>query len=154
MTTVGLISDTHGLLRPEAVAALAGVDLILHAGDIGGLDVIAQLQSIAPVVAVRGNTDRHDWAHAIPEREIAQVGAVRIYLLHDVHALDVNPVTAGFQVVVSGHSHQPLIEQREGVLFVNPGSAGPRRFKLPVSVARLVVDGPAVRAALVQLAVA
>ena len=153
MTIVGLISDTHGLLRPEAVAALAGADLILHAGDIGGLDVIAELQSIAPVVAVRGNTDRSDWAHAIPEREIAQVGTVRIYLLHDVHALDVNPVTAGFQVVVSGHSHHPLIEQRDGVLFVNPGSAGPRRFKLPVSVARLVVDGPAVRAALIPLAV-
>ena len=149
---IGLISDTHGLLRPEAVTAFTGADLILHAGDIGTWDVLKQLRSLAPVVAVRGNNDRGDWARAIPESEVTHVGSVCIYMLHDLNDIDVSPVAAGFQVVVSGHSHQPLIEKREGVLFINPGSAGPRRFSLPVSVARLTIEGSAVRGEVVQLA--
>jgi uncharacterized protein len=148
---IGLISDTHGLLRPEAVKALAGADLILHAGDIGTSEVLEQLRSLGPVVAVRGNNDRGDWANAIPEREVTQVGSVSIYMLHDLNEIDVSPLAAGFQVVVSGHSHQPLIEKREGVLFVNPGSAGPRRFRLPVSVARLTIEGSSARGEVVQL---
>ena len=148
---IGLISDTHGLLRPEAVKALAGTDLILHAGDIGTSEVLEQLRSLGPVVAVRGNNDRGDWASAIPETEVTQVGSVCIYMLHDLNEIDVSPLAAGFQVVVSGHSHQPLIDKREGVLFVNPGSAGPRRFRLPVSVARLVIEGSSARGEVVQL---
>jgi uncharacterized protein len=148
---IGLVSDTHGLLRPEAIKALTGADLILHAGDIGTREVLERLQSLAPVVAVRGNNDRGDWANAIPERQVTQVGSVSIYMLHDLNEIDVNPVAADFQVVVSGHTHQPLIERREGVLFVNPGSAGPRRFRLPVSVARLVIDGSNVRGEVVAL---
>jgi hypothetical protein len=148
---IGLVSDTHGLLRPEAIKALTGAGLILHAGDIGAREVLERLQSLAPVVAVRGNNDRGDWANAIPEREVTQVGSVSIYMLHDLNEIDVNPVAADFQVVVSGHTHQPLIERREGVLFVNPGSAGPRRFRLPVTVARLVIDGSNVRGEVVAL---
>jgi putative phosphoesterase len=148
---IGLVSDTHGLLRPEAIKALTGADLILHAGDIGTREVLERLQSLAPVVAVRGNNDRGDWAKAIPEREVTQVGSVSIYMLHDLNEIDVNPVAADFQVVVSGHTHQPLIERREGVLFVNPGSAGPRRFRLPVTVARLVIEGASTRGEVVQL---
>ena len=148
---IGLISDTHGLLRPEAVKALTGADLILHAGDIGTWEVLKQLRSLAPVVAVRGNVDKEEWALAIPERDVSQVGSVCIYMLHDLNELDVSPVAAGFQVVVSGHSHQPSVERRGGVLFVNPGSAGPRRFRLPVSVARLVIEGSAVHCEVVPL---
>jgi putative phosphoesterase len=149
---IGLISDTHGLLRPEAIEALAGADLILHAGDIGTSEVLEQLRSLGPVVAVRGNNDRADWARAIPETEVTQVGSVCIYMLHDLNEIDLSPLASGFQVVVSGHSHQPLIEKREGVLFVNPGSAGPRRFRLPVTVARLIIDGASARGEVVQLA--
>ena len=147
---IGLISDTHGLLRPEVFTAFIGVDLILHAGDIGTPEILERLRSLAPVVAVRGNTDKGDWANAIPESEVTQVGSVCIYMLHDLNDVAVSPPAAGFQVVVSGHSHQPLIEQREGVLFVNPGSAGPRRFRLPVSVARLTIEGPATIAELIE----
>ena len=148
---IGVISDTHGLLRPEAIKALEGSDLILHAGDIGTWDVLEQLRSLGPVVAVRGNNDKGSWASAISEGEVTQVGSVCIYMLHDLNEIEVSPVAAGFQVVVSGHTHQPLIEMREGVLFVNPGSAGPRRFRLPVSVARLVIEGSNVRSEVVQL---
>jgi len=149
---IGVISDTHGLLRPEAISALTGADLILHAGDIGASDVLERLRSLAPVVAVRGNTDEGDWAEAIPETQVTHVGSVQIYMLHDLHAIGVSPAAAGFHVVVSGHSHQPLIETRGGVLFVNPGSAGPRRFRLPVTVARLVIEGSAVHGEVVPLA--
>jgi uncharacterized protein len=152
MTIVGLISDTHGLLRPEAVAALAGVDLILHAGDIGAVEVLTHLKAIAPVVAVRGNTDTGAWSRIVPETEITEVEGVRIYMLHDLHTLDRASAGKTCQVVVSGHTHKPVIEHRDGMLFVNPGSAGPRRFSLPLSVGRLVVDGSAVRAELVPLA--
>lgn len=149
--TVGVISDTHGLLRPEAVAALRGVEHIVHAGDIGSPDVLAALGRLAPVSAVRGNNDREAWAAAIPETEVVEVGGVSLYVLHDLHELDLDPRAAGFAAVIAGHSHQPRLEERGGVLYLNPGSAGPRRFKLPVSLARLTVTGPRVRAELVTL---
>jgi len=151
--TVGVISDTHGLLRPEAVAALAGVDRIVHAGDIGSPDILAALERIAPVAAVRGNNDRERWAAAIPETEVVEVGGVSLYVLHDLHELDLDPRAAGFAAVIAGHSHQPRLQERDGVLYLNPGSAGPRRFKLPISLARLTVAGPRVRAELVTLKV-
>lgn len=148
---IGVISDTHGLLRPEAVDALRGVDLILHAGDVGSPDVLATLKRIAPVVAVRGNNDKGEWANELPHWEVTKVGIVSIYMIHDVKEINLSPAAAGFQVVVSGHSHKPSIEKRKGVLYVNPGSAGPRRFSLPVTVARLKVSGDAVSAEVVQL---
>jgi uncharacterized protein len=148
---LGIISDTHGLLRPEAVNALEGTDLIIHAGDIGTREVLEALHAIAPVVAVRGNNDKGDWAQALPETEVVEVGAIALYVLHDVNELDLDPLTAGFHAVISGHSHRPAIAKRQGVLFVNPGSAGPRRFKLPVSLARLVIHAGAIEAQLVEL---
>ena len=152
--TIGVISDTHGLLRPEAVAALAGVERIVHAGDIGSPEVIAALRRIAPVSAVRGNNDREAWAADIPETEVVEVGAVSFYVLHDLHELDLDPRAAGFAAVIAGHSHQPRREERDGVLYLNPGSAGPRRFKLPISLARLTVAGRRVQAKLVTLEIA
>ncbi len=137
MSIVGLISDTHGLLRNEAVRALAGSDLIIHAGDVGKPEILDSLKALAPLVAVRGNIDKGAWAAALPETAVAQAGSAAIYVLHDVNELDLDPASAGFQVVVSGHSHQPARREQSGVLFLNPGSAGPRRFKLPVTVARL-----------------
>ena len=148
---IGVISDTHGLMRPEALEALKGVDLILHAGDIGNAEVIEALQNIAPVIAVRGNNDIGDWAAEVPEWEVVEVGPVQVYMLHDVKEINLNPVARGVRVVVSGHSHKPSVEEREGVLYVNPGSAGPRRFSLPVSVARLRINGELVNAELVKL---
>ena len=136
-TLIGLISDTHGLLRPEALDALQGSHLIIHAGDIGDPKILARLRAIAPVVAVRGNVDQGQWAADLPETAVAEAGDVRLYVLHDVHEVDLNPRAAGFQIVVSGHSHQPGQEQHDGVLYINPGSAGPRRFRLPVTVASL-----------------
>ena len=134
---VGVISDTHGLVRPEAVEALRGSELIIHAGDIGGAEVIEALRRIAPVVAVRGNNDRGAWAESLPIYEAVEVGGAFVYVIHDLKELDIAPAAAGFRVVVSGHSHKPLVEERRGVLYLNPGSAGPRRFKLPVTLARL-----------------
>jgi len=134
---IGLISDTHGLLRPQALSALSGSELIVHAGDIGKPEILDALRSLAPVVAVRGNVDTDDWARVLPVTAVAEAGAVLLYVLHDVNALDLDPAAAGFQIVVSGHSHQPGKHQRAGVLYINPGSAGPRRFQLPVSLARL-----------------
>jgi len=132
-----LISDTHGLLRPEALEALRDSELILHAGDVGKPEILTALRKLAPVTAVRGNVDTADWAKSLPDSAVARAGDVLFYVLHDVHALDLNPAAAGFHVVVSGHSHQPGKFERDGVLYINPGSAGPRRFQLPVSVARL-----------------
>ena len=149
--TLGVISDTHGLVRPEALAALAGVERIVHAGDIGSRDVLEALERVAPVTAVRGNNDRGGWATKIPETEVVEVGGVSLYLLHDLHELDLEPRAAGFAAVISGHSHQPKVEERDGVLYLNPGSAGPRRFKLPISLARLTVAGKPVKAELVTL---
>jgi len=137
--TLGVISDTHGLMRPEAVAALAGVERIVHAGDIGAPEVLDALARIAPVTAVRGNNDRAAWAAGIPETEVVEVGGLSLYVLHDVHELDLDPRAAGFAAVIAGHSHQPRVEERDGVLFLNPGSAGPRRFKLPISLALLTI---------------
>ncbi len=153
MPRVGLISDTHGLLRPEAVTFLRGSDHIIHAGDIGDAAVLRQLDVLARVTAVRGNNDKGSWAEAIPESQVLQVDNVFIYVLHDLAELDLDPGAAGFQVVVSGHSHQPLVETRDGVLYVNPGSSGPRRFKLPVAVAELDIEGHSVRARVIELEV-
>jgi putative phosphoesterase len=156
MTTkklIGIISDTHGLVRPQALEALKDVDMILHAGDIGSQDVLDTLNEIAPVVAVRGNNDKADWARSLPDWEVVEVGAVSIYMLHDVKAIDISPSGAGFQVVVSGHSHRPAVAEQRGVLYVNPGSAGPRRFTLPVSLAHLHVAGEKVHAQIIELAV-
>jgi uncharacterized protein len=139
-TRIGLISDTHGLLRPQALDALRGSELILHAGDVGKPEILTALRDLAPVIAVRGNVDTADWARALPETAVAEAGGVRLYVLHDLHALDLNPAAAGFRVVVNGHSHQPGKFERDGVLYVNPGSAGPRRFQLPASVARLHLE--------------
>jgi putative phosphoesterase len=149
--TLGVISDTHGLVRPEALAALAGVERIVHAGDIGAPAVLEALERLAPVTAVRGNNDREAWAAAIPETEVVEVGRLSLYVLHDVHALDLDPRAAGFAAVIAGHSHQPRVEERDGVLYLNPGSAGPRRFRLPISLARLTVTGRRVSARLVTL---
>jgi putative phosphoesterase len=136
---IGLISDTHGLLRKEAVEALRGSELILHAGDVGKPEILEALKKIAPVVAVRGNVDTEPWAKALPETAVAEAGAVLIYILHDVKALDLNPAVSGFQLVVSGHTHKAGKMERDGVLYINPGSAGPRRFQLPVALARLTL---------------
>jgi putative phosphoesterase len=132
-----LISDTHGLLRPQAREALRGSELILHGGDVGHPEILTALRELAPVIAVRGNVDTGEWGRTLPETAVADAGEVRLYVLHDVHTLDLNPAAAGFHVVVSGHSHQPVKFERDGVLYINPGSAGPRRFQLPVCVARL-----------------
>ncbi len=154
MPRVGLISDTHGLLRPEAVTFLRGSDFIVHAGDIGDASILRDLNALAPVTAVRGNNDKGAWAKAIADSEVLQVEDVSIYVLHEVAGLDLDPVAAGFQVVVSGHSHKPAMQTRDGVLFVNPGSAGPRRFTLPIAAAELDISGASVKARLVELDVA
>ena len=151
-TVVALIADTHGLLRPEALAALRGSDHIVHAGDIGTPQVLAGLRAVAPVTAVRGNNDQGAWARSLSDSEAVEIGGHWLYVLHDVHDLDLDPGAAGFAAVIAGHSHRPLVEERRGVLFVNPGSAGPRRFTLPVAVARLRVSASAVRAETVLLA--
>ena len=134
---LGLISDTHGLLRPEAFGELTGSDLIIHAGDVGKVEILDRLRTIAPVVAVRGNVDTAAWASALPETTIVDAGGVSIYVLHDVKQLDLDPAAAGVRIVVSGHSHVPGSVEKAGVLYLNPGSAGPRRFRLPITVARL-----------------
>jgi len=134
---IGIISDTHGLLRPAAKEAMKGCDLIIHAGDVGDPGVLTELKQLAPVYVVRGNVDFGDWANELPEAELVNVGDNLIYVLHDIGQLDLDPIAAGIKVVVSGHSHQPKIEERENVLYFNPGSAGPKRFKLPVTAGYL-----------------
>lgn len=148
---VGLISDTHGLLRPEAKEFLRGSDFIVHGGDICDPRILEELAGLAPVTAVRGNNDRGPWAQRLQETAILQVGDVSIYAIHDLAQLDIEPSAAGVQVVVSGHSHSPMVEERHGVLYVNPGSSGPRRFKLPICVGELRVDGRSVSARIVDL---
>jgi putative phosphoesterase len=148
---VGVISDTHGLLRPEAVALLRGADRIIHAGDIGGPEILSSLEALAAVTAVKGNNDKGAWARALPSTEVVDAEGLLIYVLHDVAELDVDPSAAGFRVVVAGHSHRPLCEERDGVLWFNPGSAGPRRFKLPIAVGRLVVERGDVRGEIVTI---
>ena len=137
VAVIGLISDTHGLVRPEALRALGGSDLIVHAGDVGKPEILDALKLLAPVVAVRGNIDRGGWASALPLTATVTAGSAVVYVLHDLQQLDLDPAAAGFHVVVSGHSHKPSRMERGGVLYLNPGSAGPRRFQLPVTVARL-----------------
>ena len=148
---VGVVSDTHGLLRPQAVAALGGVDLIVHAGDIGAPEVLDGLRELAPVIAIRGNNDRGSWAERLPTTEVVEVGGALLYLVHDVGDLDLDPAAAGFHAVVSGHSHRPSVDQRGGVLFLNPGSIGPRRFTLPIALALLRVDGAKLDARIVEI---
>lgn len=140
MKILGLISDTHGLLREQALRALHGSDLILHSGDVGAPEILKTLKTIAPVVAVRGNADTAEWAQVLPFTEVIQAGSVMIYMLHILQDLGINPAAAGFHIVVSGHSHKPGQTEKDGVLYINPGSAGPRRFYLPVTVARLDLE--------------
>jgi putative phosphoesterase len=149
---VGLISDTHGLLRPQAVAVLQGSDFIVHGGDIGDAGILEALGAIAPLTVVRGNNDREAWAAGIPETDFLRAAGVLVYAIHDLSRIDIDPAAAGVRVVVSGHSHKPRIEERGGVLYVNPGSAGPRRFKLPIAVAELIVVGNGVTARIIELA--
>jgi uncharacterized protein len=151
VSLIGLIADTHGLLRPEAQQALAGVDLIIHAGDIGTPEVLDALATIAPVHAVRGNNDHGVWARSIPETEALKLDGASIYVLHDVNELDLDPAAARFAAVVSGHSHRPGVEFRAGVLYINPGSAGPRRFTLPVTVGFLEIVSGAPRGRIQEL---
>jgi putative phosphoesterase len=148
---LGVISDTHGLLRPEAVKALRGSDRILHAGDIGDPRILEALAQIAPITVIRGNVDTEPWAQTLPETEVVEAGNIAIYMLHDLSRLDLKPGSAGFGVVVFGHSHQPKIEEKNGVLYFNPGSAGPRRFSLPISVGRLLIEAGKVGAEFIEL---
>ena len=149
--SVGVISDTHGLLRPEAVAALQGSELILHAGDVGDPEILDRLRRIAPTFAVRGNVDTAPWARVLPLTEVVEIGTLQVYVLHDLATLDVDPKAAGLAAVISGHTHRPVAAVREGVLYLNPGSAGPRRFTLPIAVARLRVDRATISHEIVEL---
>jgi putative phosphoesterase len=150
---VGLVSDTHGLFRPVARAFLIGCDYIIHGGDIGRPEILEELGAIAPLIAVRGNNDTEPWAARLRDSELIRVGNVFVYVIHDLAELDIDPGAAGVRVVVSGHSHQPKTEERDGVMYVNPGSCGPRRFKLPICVGEITVSGSAVRARIVELSV-
>jgi len=150
---VGVISDTHGLLRPEAIEALRGSAMIIHAGDVGKAAVLEQLRGMSPVIAVRGNIDTQPWAAALPERAIVAAGAHNILVLHDLSQLAVDPARAGLAAVVFGHSHKPSIERRGGILYLNPGSAGPRRFRLPITLARLAVSPASLEPEIIALPV-
>ena len=149
---IGLVSDTHSLIRPEALDALRNSDLIIHCGDVGDSAVLEALRALAPVRAVRGNNDKEPWAEALPGDDVVEVGSHAIYVLHNLAELDLDPAAAGFTVVVSGHSHKPVIEKRGKILFVNPGSAGPRRFTLPLTVATLALRSGRCEAKIVELA--
>jgi putative phosphoesterase len=153
VTRVGVISDTHGLLRPEALAFLQGSDRIVHAGDVGDPAILDELSTIAPVTAVRGNVDTATWAAALPETQVLDVAGVRIYVLHDLAQQNIRPAALRIGVVISGHSHKPVTERRGGVLYLNPGSAGPRRFSLPISIAELTIADGSVEARIVELQV-
>lgn len=147
---IGVISDTHGLLRPQAIQALRGSEHIVHAGDVGAREILEELEAIAPVTAIRGNVDKQAWA-GVPETELVELGGVSIYVLHDLAKLDLKPEAAGVKVVISGHSHVPKQETRHGVLYFNPGSAGPRRFKLPITVGKLLIAGGEVSGEIVKI---
>ncbi len=149
---VGVISDTHGLVRPEAIEKLRGSDLIVHCGDVGAPAVLDALRAVAPVRAVRGNNDKGAWESGLPTDDVVEIGVHTVYVIHDVAELDLEPAAAGFSAVLSGHSHRPLVERRGDVLFVNPGSAGPRRFSLPVAIARLVLGPGRCDARIISLA--
>jgi putative phosphoesterase len=148
---IGIISDTHGLLRPEALAALRDSDYIIHAGDIGDPAILKKLEGIAPVTAIRGNVDREVWAKKLPATNVLEVGGISIYVLHNLRDIDLKPEAAGFLIVVSGHSHLPRQETKNGVLYFNPGSAGPRRFQLPVTIGRLTVNDGKVSGEIVEI---
>lgn len=148
---IGVIADTHGVLRDDAVAALAGVERIIHAGDVGKKGVLERLRAVAPVHAIRGNIDRAQWAQTLPTTDAVEVGGQWLYIVHDLNDLDIDPVQGGFQAVISGHTHRPSAETRRGVLFLNPGSAGPRRFKLPVTLAILEVGEAGLEPTLIEL---
>ncbi len=148
---IGVISDTHGLVRPEAMAALKGVELIIHGGDIGKAEVLQSLNSIAPVCAIRGNNDRDTWARKLPDVLNLQVNGLKFHVIHNVNELEGDPNAAGIHAVISGHSHKPSVAERDGVLFINPGSAGPRRFKLPVTIARLDIHRGSLSSKIVEL---
>jgi hypothetical protein len=150
---VGVISDTHGLLRPEAVAALHDSDVIVHAGDVGDPQILDRLRAIAPTFAVRGNVDTSPWARALPTTEVVSIGGLQVYVLHNLADLDLDPTAAGFAAVISGHTHRPHAQRRSDVLYLNPGSAGPRRFTLPIAVARLEVAGSRLSHEIVELQV-
>jgi len=150
---IGVISDTHGLMRPEALNALQGSELIVHAGDVGRPEVLDALRGIAPTVAIRGNVDNEPPCSLLPSTEIVEAGAVLIYVLHDLNELDLDPAAAGFHAVVSGHSHRASQTEHKGVLYLNPGSAGPRRFRLPITVARLEISGTLLHAEIIELPV-
>ena len=150
---LGVISDTHGLVRPQALAALRGCDSIIHAGDVGNAEVIARLAEIAPVVAIRGNVDKGAWAATLPATKIVEVDELLIYVLHNIADLERDPPTGGFAAVIFGHSHRPSLETREGVLYLNPGAAGPRRFGLPVTIARVRISGRDLHPEIVELEV-
>ncbi|HEY2459627.1 MAG TPA: metallophosphoesterase family protein [Candidatus Acidoferrum sp.] len=149
---LGIISDTHGLLRPEALQALRGSALVIHAGDVGNPEILDALRKIAPVVAVRGNVDTAAWAQSLPISATAELAGTSIYVLHDLSQLDINPAAAGFHIVVSGHSHKPGTSERSGVLYLNPGSAGPRRFQLPITLARLDLSQSPLKVEFIELA--
>jgi uncharacterized protein len=151
MKTIGVISDTHGLLRWEAEAALTGVDHIIHAGDVGTPEILERLLRIAPVTAVRGNNDKGQWADPLPATAIVDICDQRLYVVHDIAKLDVDPVADRIAAIIAGHSHKPGASEKDGVLYLNPGSAGPRRFNLPVSIAKLFIDAGAIRAELCNL---
>jgi len=153
MRHIGVISDTHGLLRPQAVEALRGSALIIHAGDVGRPEILDELRRIAPVVAVRGNVDRDAWAERLPQSEIIEHEDVRLYVLHILEDLDLDQPTAGFHAVITGHTHKPKMETKDGVLYFNPGSAGPRRFDHPVSVGRLSIENGQLRGEIITLTV-
>jgi len=151
--TIGVISDTHGLLRPEAIAALTPSDLIVHCGDIGSPEVVSGLRQIAPVVAIRGNVDKGAWAKGFPTTQVVELAGALLYVVHNLAELDLDPAAAGFHAVLAGHSHHPKVERRSGVLFVNPGSAGPRRFRLPVAVASIRLASGRMSAEVIPLSV-
>ena len=150
-TTVGVISDTHGLLRPQALAALDGCAHIIHAGDVGNPRILDQLRGLAPTTAVRGNIDTGAWATSLPIAEVVQIGDVHLYVRHDLATLDLDPKAAGFAAVISGHTHRPAAHVKDGVLYLNPGSAGPRRFTLPIALARLEVAGDRLSHEIIEL---
>ena len=152
MLRIGVISDTHGLLRPDAIAFLRGSDRIIHAGDIGSEAILAELRTLAPITAVRGNNDTGAWAAGLPETALLATGGIRIYVVHDLARLHIDPVAAGVSVVVSGHSHQPQLRERAGTYFLNPGSAGPRRFRLPIALAEIRTDGRSITPRILELA--
>ena len=150
---IGVISDTHGLLRPQALERLRGSDHIIHAGDIGAPEIVPALEQVAPVTAIRGNIDTQDWARRFPETEVVEFAGLHIYIVHDAQALDLNPKAAGFAAVISGHSHRPHQQLKDGVLYFNPGSAGPRRFKLPITLGRLEIAQGSVKGEILNIAI-